>query len=105
MTDLQVDGWMRWNGFYHSANVYRCRGLSEPAAERQVAEDLGPAFERRRAAMAAALKAKYGSEYHETNEFLAFGHVLTPTYCRRIRYVVSDMRRAAAELARRLKVD
>lgn len=104
MSDLQIEGWLRWNGFYHGSNVYRCRGLSHQASERRVMRALGPDYEARHAAIRRLLKARYGDQYVEQTDFLLIGHGLTPYYCRRIRFVVSDMARGTADLERRLGI-
>lgn len=102
MSDLEIDGWLRWNGFYHSANVYRCRGFSQRAAEQRLTRVLGRHYDARRAAISRALRARHGDAYVENPEFLAFGYGVTPAYCSRIRFVALDLLRGTAELERRL---
>jgi hypothetical protein len=102
MTDLQIWKWLRWNAFYHATNVYRCRGLSYSAANDRLKRALGPSFDHRQSAVEARLAANRPQD--ENNALLAFGYKITPTYCRRIRYVVSDMLRGTSELERRLGI-
>jgi hypothetical protein len=102
MPDLEIDGWLRWNGFYHAANAYRCRGFSQDASMRRLGRALGADYDARQAAISRSLKARYGDRYREEVEFLAFGYRVLPAYCRRIRHVVSDMMRGTANLERRL---
>jgi len=102
MSDLEIDNWMRSTAFYHSVNVYRCRGYSERAAERRISQVLGRNYDARHAAISHALRGRYGNAYSEESEFLGFGYLATPSYCRRIRFVAQDLLRGTAELERRL---
>ncbi|HMG48334.1 MAG TPA: hypothetical protein VK614_12835 [Allosphingosinicella sp.] len=104
MSDLQIDGWLRWNGFYHGGNVYRCRGLSHESSSRRLTRALGPDYDARHGAISRLLRARYGDQYVEQADFLLFGYGINPHYCRRIRFVVSDLLRGTAELERRLGI-
>lgn len=104
MSDLEIDGWLRWNGFYHATNVYRCGGLAHQASARRLTRALGRDYEARHAAIRQMLRARHGDNYVENAHFLAIGYGVNPAYCRRIRFVVSDMLRGTALLEQRLGI-